>query len=276
MKIAVLSGKGGTGKTTVAASLFSCLDRCQYIDCDVEEPNGAIFLKPDLPVSCPVNVPTPRIDPAKCNGCGSCRSVCRFNAITVIKGRALLFPELCHHCGACLIVCESEAISEKDREIGIIETNSSGTFMHGRLHIGEPVSIPVIRALKRRLQEDIPVVLDCPPGASCAVVRSIEGCDYCLLVAEPTPFGLHDLNIAVQLVRKMGIPFAVVVNKASDTDRSVQKFCRQNGIEIVLEIPFSKEIAQEYSRGILPVVANPEWKKKFMELYTHVERGIQT
>lgn len=275
MKIGVLSGKGGTGKTTVSASLVSSLDRCQYIDCDVEEPNGAIFLNPDIGESAPVKVTVPRSDESKCNGCGYCGKACQFNAIAVIKGKVLVFPEICHHCGACLIACPQGAIYEVEREIGVVETNASGTFMQGRLNIGEPISIPIIRELKKRMKNDMPVVLDCSPGASCTVMQSIEGCDYCLLVTEPTPFGIHDLKIAVQLVGKMGIPFGVVVNKASQTDRSVQEFCAQNGIEVLLEIPFSQEIAKRYSQGMLPVETNPEWKKKFSELYKRVERGVQ-
>lgn len=275
MKIAVLSGKGGTGKTTVSASLVSSLDRCQYIDCDVEEPNGAIFLKPDIEESSPVKVRVPQEDESKCNGCGSCGKACQFNAIAVVKGKVLLFPEICHHCGACLIACPQGAIYEVEREIGVVETNGSGTFMQGRLNIGEPISIPIIRELKKRMQNDMPVILDCSPGASCTVVQSIEGCDYCLLVSEPTPFGVHDLKIAVQLVRKMGIPFGVAVNKASQTNKSVHEFCAKNGIEVLMEIPFSQEIAKGYSKGVLPTEANPEWKRKFSELYKRVARGVQ-
>jgi MinD superfamily P-loop ATPase len=273
MKIAVLSGKGGTGKTTVSASLASAIEKCQYVDCDVEEPNGWIFLKPEIKDTIPVNVLVPEADASKCNGCGNCGKACQFHAIAVVKGKVLVFPEICHHCGACLIACPQEAIREVGRETGVIEINGSNTFLQGRLNIGEPVSIPVIRELKKRLRSDMPVILDCSPGASCTVVQSVDGCDYCVLVTEPTPFGLHDLKIAVQLIRKMGIPFGVVVNKASEDNQSVQEYCNENHIDVLMEIPYSQEIAQAYSNGILPVENNGEWKSKFEELYQRIERG---
>ena len=273
MKIAVLSGKGGTGKTTVSASLALSIDRCQYVDCDVEEPNGAIFLKPHIKDSISVNVLVPEADALKCNGCGNCGIACQFHAIAVVKGKVLVFPEICHHCGACLIACPQEAIREVNRTIGVVEINESNTFLQGRLNIGEPISIPIIRELKKRLRNDITVVLDCSPGASCTVVQSVDNCDYCILVTEPTPFGLHDLKIAVQLIKKMGIPFGVVVNKASVDDMSIQEYCIENHIEVLMEIPYSQEIAQAYSSGILPIQNNDQWKKKFEELYQKVERG---
>ncbi len=273
MKIAVLSGKGGTGKTTVSASLASAIGKCQYVDCDVEEPNGWIFLKPEIKDTIPVNVLVPEADASKCNGCGNCGKACQFHAIAVVKGKVLVFPEICHHCGACLIACPQEAIREADRETGVIEINGNNTFLQGRLNIGEPISIPVIRELKKRLRNDMPVILDCSPGASCTVVQSVDGCDYCILVTEPTPFGLHDLKIAVQLIRKMDISFGVVVNKASQDNKSVQEYCNENRIEVLMEIPYSQEIAQAYSNGILPVENDGDWKSKFKELYQKIERG---
>ncbi len=273
MKIAILSGKGGTGKTTVSASLALSIKGCQYVDCDVEEPNGSIFLKPDIRESIPVNVPVPQVDASKCNGCGCCGKACQFNAIAVVKGKVLLFPEICHHCGACLIACPQDAIKEIDRTTGVVEIDGSNTFLQGRLNIGEPISIPIIRELKRRLRNDTTVILDCSPGASCTVVQSVEGCDYCILVTEPTPFGLHDLKIAVQLIKKMGIPFGVVVNKASSDNTSVQEYCAENQIEVLMEIPYSQEIAQAYSNGMLPVQYSSQWKQKFLELHQKLERG---
>lgn len=273
MKIAVLSGKGGTGKTTVSASMAVSVPFCQYIDCDVEEPNGAIFLTPELQESSPVKVLVPEVDMTKCNACGYCGKACQFNAIAVVKDKVLVFPEICHHCGACIIACPNDAISEVERTIGVVEANRDDTFLQGKLNVGEPISIPIIRELKRRMKNDMIVILDCSPGASCTVVQSIEGCDYCVLVTEPTPFGLHDLKIAVQLVKKMGLPFGVVLNKASDNGRFIHEFCDSEGIELLMEIPFSQDIARSYSRGILPAQDSDSWKEKFKKLYEKIERS---
>jgi len=275
MKIAVLSGKGGTGKTTVSASLAYSIGNCQYIDCDVEEPNGAIFLKPKIIKTIDICNLVPEVNEDKCTGCGECGRVCQFNAIAVIKGKVLLYPKICHSCGACMLACPQGAISEKDRKIGIIETNIDNTFMNGKLNIGEPISIPIIRELKKLINKDHIVILDCPPGASCAVVQSIENCNYCILVTEPTPFGLHDLKIAVKLVQTLNIPHGVVVNKATKGDSNINNFCKENGIEILMEIPFSQEIAQNYSKGILPVYDNSELKDQFLKLYKVIERGAK-
>ena len=274
MRIAVLSGKGGTGKTTVAASMAASLPGCQYIDCDVEEPNGALFLKPEIRHAAAVTVPVPVVDEKMCTGCGACAEACRFNAIAVISKKVLVFPEVCHHCGACGITCPTGAITEEQREIGVIEADGEGSFLQGRLNIGEPVSVPVIRELKKRMRTDVPVILDCPPGASCAVVRTIEGCDTCILVTEPTPFGLYDLNIAVQVVRKMDIVFGVVLNKAMDGDTCIQEYCGERGIPVLLEIPFSREIATAYSGGVLPAQMGGAWKGRFLQLYASIERGV--
>ncbi len=275
MKIAVLSGKGGTGKTTVSGSLAVSLPSCQYIDCDVEEPNGAIFLKPDISDTLPVNVLVPEVDISKCDECGSCAKACQFNAIAVVKKKVLIFPQICHHCGACVIACPTGAISEIERTIGVVETNEDMSFMQGKLNVSEPISIPILRELKKRIKNNTTVIIDCSPGASCTVVQSIEGCDYCLLVTEPTPFGLHDLKIAVELVRKMDIPFGIVLNKASEDSRIIHEFCEKEGIDLLLEIPFSKDIAQEYSNGVLPVQNSEEWKENFMKLHEKIERGTK-
>jgi len=191
MKIAVLSGKGGTGKTTVSTSLFKVLDNAQYVDCDVEEPNGYIFLKPDITKSIPVKVEVPDFDRELCDGCGDCARACRFHALALIRKKVLTFSEICHHCGVCKLVCPQGAIIYTKRAVGVIETDVDGRFAQGRLNIGEPIAVPVIRELKKHLRVDRDVILDCSPGASCMVVATIEGCDYCILVTEPTPFGLH-------------------------------------------------------------------------------------
>ncbi len=276
MKIAVLSGKGGTGKTIVSASLAVSLGSSQYIDCDVEEPNGALFLNPAIEHSIPVSVLVPAVDEEKCSGCGDCARACRFNAIAAVKGKVIIFPEICHHCGACVIACPEKAISECEREIGVVESDGKGHFLQGRLNIGEPVTIPIINKLKRSIREDIPAILDCCPGAACTVVKTIEGCDYCILVTEPTPFGLHDLNIAAALVRKMGMPFGVVVNKAMEGDQSIQQFCSSENIKILMEIPYMREIAEAYSNGLLPVHLDKEWENRFIRLYYNAKGGRAT
>jgi MinD superfamily P-loop ATPase len=274
MKIAVLSGKGGTGKTTVAASLAVALDSCQYIDCDVEEPNGAIFLHPEIEETFPVQVTVPQVDASICDGCGRCAKACQFHALAAVKGMVLQFQELCHHCGACVLVCRQNAIREIEREIGVVEASKDRRFWQGRLKVGEPVGIPIIRELKRRMRADVPVVLDCPPGAACAVVQAIDGCDYALLVTEPTPFGLHDLQFAMELVAKMGIPSGVVINKATEGCRMIHEFCESNGIAVRMEIPFSRAIAVDYSRGILPVRQNRELRERFVKLANQVRGAL--
>jgi len=261
------------GKTTVSASLAASLANCQYIDCDVEEPNGAIFLTPELQKNSKVKVLVPEADMTKCDACGLCAKACQFNAIAVVRDKVLVFPEICHHCGACVIACPKDAVIEVERTIGVVEANGDDTFLQGRLNIGEPISIPIISELKKRMKKNMPVILDCSPGASCTVVQSIEGCDYCILVTEPTPFGLHDLRIAVQLVRKMGIPFGIVLNKASESSRLIHDFCQSEGIELLMEIPFSREIAEAYSKGTLPVYNNDLWKESFEKLYERIEGG---
>jgi len=271
MKIAVLSGKGGTGKTTVSASLASALGNSQYVDCDVEEPNGALFLNPKIEHVTPVEVLVPKVYETKCNGCGACGKACRFNAIAVVKGKVLIFPEICHHCGACLIACPMKAIYEVGREIGVIEEDGEGHFLQGRLNIGEPITIPIIHKLKQLIRNDVPAVLDCSPGASCTVVQTIDGCDYCILVTEPTPFGLHDLKIAVSLVRKMEIPFGIVVNKAMREDQTIQMYCQKESIDVLMEIPYMREIAENYSNGVLPIFADEELKNRFVQLYYKIK-----
>ena len=268
-----MSGKGGTGKTTIAASLAAALGNSQYIDCDVEEPNGALFLNPQIDHVTPVTVSVPQVDETKCDACGECGKACRFNAIAVVKGKVLIFPEVCHHCGACVIACPQKAINEVQREIGVVEANRERHFLQGRLNIGESITLPIIHQLKKLMLHDIPVILDCSPGASCTVVQTIDTCDYCILVTEPTPFGLHDLKIAVSMVRKMGISFGVVVNKAMREDQSIQTYCKKEGIDILMELPYMREIAESYSIGVLPVRMDKKWENKFVQLYDRIKEG---
>lgn len=266
MRIAVLSGKGGTGKTTVAASLALVTTNSQYIDCDVEEPNGFLYLKPEFSRSSEVKVRVPLIDESICTHCGACARICQFNALAVTPNRVLTFPELCHHCGACSLVCEAGAITEVDRRIGVIEADAVGFAVQGRLDVGEPVGIPILDDLKIWIEPGRTAILDCPPGASCAVVHSLEDCDFAILVTEPTPFGLHDLKIAAELVKTMGIPAGIVLNKAGKDNSIIETFSTEQNLPILLKIPYSRQIATDYSNGILPVQASSEWAYLFGEL----------
>lgn len=270
MRIAILSGKGGTGKTTVAASLAQVVEGSQYIDCDVEEPNGFLFLKPEVDESKEVRVLVPHVDAQSCTLCGDCARICQFNALAVTPKRVLVFAELCHHCGACLLVCKSGAITEVERRIGVIETDRERRIIQGRLDVGEPVGVPIIAMLKRQINSEKPAILDCSPGASCAVVKSLDGCDYAVLVTEPTPFGLHDLKIAVKLVRKMGILAGVVINKADPESRLIEDYCQAASLPVLMTIPFSRTIAENYSQGLLPISIGPEWVSRFQELYCRI------
>ncbi len=275
MNIAVLSGKGGTGKTTIAASLAKVVVNSQYIDCDVEEPNGFLFLKPEIAETSEVTVLVPSIDATRCTLCGECARICQFHALAVTKSRVLAFPELCHHCGACLLVCPADAMTEVPRRIGVIEADAVRRVIQGRLDIGEPVGVPIIAALKKMADPEMTAIIDCSPGASCAVVRSLESCDFALLVTEPTPFGLHDLKIAAELVRKMKIPAGVVLNKAGSDNSLIEDFCCETDLPILMQLPFSRAIAESYSRSKLPVDVSSRWIVRFEELHQQIIAAVQ-
>lgn len=266
MIIAVASGKGGTGKTTVAVNLARITaGPVQLLDCDVEEPNARLFLKGRVTGRQAVSIPVPQIDDALCNACGDCGSFCRFHAIVSLKTAPLVFPELCHGCGGCALVCPTGAIREKQRNIGAIETIRSEniTLVEGRLNVGEAMAPPLIRAVKSRIARGGPAILDAPPGTSCPVVTTVRDADFAVMVTEPTPFGLHDLKLAIDLIRQIEVPFGVVVNRAGIGDSRVHDFCRAEGIEVLLEIPDDRRIAEAYSRGLLVVEALPEYRKQF-------------
>ena len=274
MIISVASGKGGTGKTTVAVNLSLSIPNVQLLDCDVEEPNAHIFIKPKIDSKLFVSIPVPKVDKSKCNYCGRCAGVCEYNAIAVLKDNILVFSELCHGCGACSTLCPQNAIKEVDREIGLVEIGTKGDlqFGHGRLNIGEAMSPPLIRAVKEHSNPARTVIIDAPPGTSCPVVASIKESDFCVLVTEPTPFGLNDLVLAVEVLRKLKIPFGVVINRSDLGNKDTHDYCKKNNIPILMEILFKKEIAIAYSKGETIVEAFPEYRHQFSELFKMIKK----
>ncbi|MDD4294102.1 MAG: ATP-binding protein [Candidatus Omnitrophica bacterium] len=276
MIISIASGKGGTGKTTVAVNLALSIKDANILDCDVEEPNAHIFIKPEIKSKEKVFIPVPEIDKEKCNACGKCKDVCAYNALAILGDTVLVFPELCHGCGACSYFCPQGAIKEVDKEIGIIEEGSINEigFVHGRLNIGQAMAPPVIRVVKKHIKNDRVNIIDSPPGTSCPVISSIAGSDFCVLVTEPTPFGLNDLMLAVEVLRKVRIPFGVVVNRSDLGDDKTDKYCIEEKIPILMKIPFNKDIARAYSKGEPFVRCFPEYKDMFLVLLGKIKETI--
>jgi len=276
MIISIASGKGGTGKTLVATSLALALKdehRVQLLDCDVEEPNDHIFLKPTFTTKQSVSVPIPSVDESKCTHCGKCAEVCAYHAIAVIIDKVLVFPELCHGCGACSYLCPEKAIDEVPEEVGIVEIGNAGgmSFAQGKLNVGEAMAPPVIRKVKEHIIPDAITIIDVSPGTSCPVIEAIRGSDFCLLVTEPTPFGLNDLVLAVEAVKKLGMPCGVVLNRAGIGDGKVADYCLRKNITLLRVIPLDTEIAALYSKGIPLVEGIPEWKDSFIQLFDKIE-----
>jgi len=274
MIISIASGKGGTGKTTVATNLaVSIGSDVQLLDCDVEAPNAHLFINPVIELNKKVYTPVPQIDEEKCNFCKKCAEICRFKAIAVIKEIVLTFPELCHSCGGCMEVCPEKAITETGRELGVIEIGHRNNlaFAHGRLRIGEAMSPPLIREVRSYTRSDQLTIIDAPPGTSCPVIAAMKGADFVLMVTEPTPFGLHDLKLAVEAVKLLEIPRGLVINRSDIGDNGVQTYAKMENLPILMEIPFDRRIAEIYSRGRLIVEELPEWKEKFLGLYSQIK-----
>ena len=277
MVISIASGKGGTGKTTVATSLaLSINNGVQFLDCDVEEPNAHIFLKPQINQTKTVSIPVPKIDESKCNFCGKCAEICAYNALAVLKDKVLTFPNLCHGCGGCSLLCPEKAITEVDKEIGVVETGEVGNlqFIQGRLNIGEAMSPPLIKAVKEYISPTRITLIDAPPGTSCPVIEAVKGSDFCILVTEPTPFGLNDLMLAVSTLEKLHLPYGVIVNRSDIGDDKIDLYCQRKNIPILMRIPFDKEIALLYSRGISIVKEKKEYIDKFQDMFTRIKKEI--
>jgi len=276
MIISIASGKGGTGKTTVAVNLALSLPKgtAQVIDCDVEEPNAHLFLHPTIRQVTSIGIPVPRIDESKCTYCAKCAQVCEYHAIAVLLKNVLVFDELCHGCGACSYLCPEKAIVEVEREIGIVQEGTSNgiPFVNGVLNVGEPMASPLIRKAKEKIQKDKIAILDAPPGTACPVIETVKGSDFCILVTEPTPFGLNDLELAVGMLEKLGIPKGVVINKADMGDRGVRDYCQLKNIPILMEIPMDRQIAESYSKGIPFVIEKSSYISRFQELFEKVRR----
>jgi MinD superfamily P-loop ATPase len=276
-RIAVASGKGGTGKTTVATNLVvqaaQSGHRVVYGDCDVEEPNGHLFLRPQIQTSDPFVLEIPAVIEERCTGCGRCGEVCVYSAIVVINKKVLTFPELCHSCGGCWLACPEDAIEQGAREIGVLEAGNALDgldFVQGRLRIGEAMAPPLIRAVKQRAPANALQVFDAPPGTSCPVIQAVRDADYVVLVTEPTPFGLNDLRLAVEMLRELGKPFGVVINRSDVGDDGVSRYCAEEEIEILVEIPDDRKVAEAYARGEIAVHALPKYRELFQGLLERV------
>lgn len=269
MRIAVASGKGGTGKTSLSVALALVAPHpVRLLDCDVEEPNAHIFLPMETVETAPVTVPVPVIDEDRCTACGDCGHLCRFNAIVSLGAKALVFPELCHSCGGCALVCPNGAISEAPKTIGTVDRGTDGhvSLVQGRMEVGNAMPTPVIRAVKHHAAPEGMTIIDCPPGTSCPMIAAVRGADFALLVTEPTPFGLHDLTLAVETIRKLSIPFGVVVNRADAGDRRLFDYCFEEDVPVLLTIPESRRVAEAYSRGESILSALPGLRVSLREL----------
>ncbi|MBD3266789.1 P-loop NTPase [bacterium] len=282
MKIAIASGKGGTGKTTVTTNLAVTVNQMgktvHVLDCDVEEPNCHIFLKPAFHEKKNVSIPVPLVNKQECIGCGLCAEVCQFNAIAFIKGNVLVFPELCHGCGGCWLLCPQHAIGKSQRVVGTLEKGTAHgfPFSHGNMKIGEAMAPPLIKAVKETANGEAVHFIDSPPGTSCPVIESIHDSEFVVLVTEPTPFGLNDLVLAVEMVRELKLPFGVVINRAGSGDDAVEEYCRGEQIDILMQLPDNRQIAEAYSRGDMAVDVAPEIRQLFENLYKSIQEKIQS
>jgi MinD superfamily P-loop ATPase len=275
MIISIASGKGGTGKTTVATNLVQSISfNVQLLDCDVEEPNVHLFINPSFEASETVFLPVPVINEDKCTDCRKCAEICQFKAIAVVNENVLVFEDLCHSCGGCWEVCPEGAIEDGRRELGVIQKGHSNgiEFIHGKLRVGEAMSSPLIKKVRSFENPDKLTIIDAPPGTSCPVIASMKDTDFVLLVTEPTPFGLHDLKLAVGAAQILNIPLGLVINRSDLGDDKVREYAHQKSLPILMEIPFDRQIAEAYSRGEMLIDVIPEWKDRFLGLYDQIKR----
>ncbi len=280
MRIAIASGKGGTGKTILATNLAVFLARTghtvSYIDCDVEEPNGRVFLYPRVEQTIPVTVPVPAVDLGRCTFCGECADFCEFNALAVLKDNVLFFEGLCHGCGGCSLVCPEQAIAERKRTIGTITVGSGHgvRFVEGRLDVGEAQAPPVIAKVKQQAAGSSTSIIDAPPGTSCPVIESIADSDFVILVTEPTPFGLHDLRLAVGMLGCLHLPYGVVINRDGTGREIIEQFCNRHGVEILARIPFDRRIAEQYAQGRLLIDCSLDFEPILTDLFESITRRV--
>jgi len=280
MIIAIASGKGGTGKTTVAVNLALTLkDKMSItlLDCDVEEPNAHLFLMPEFTEKESVTLPVPSIDSDKCTHCGICTKICAYHALADLGKKILVFEELCHGCGGCSLLCPEKAITEIHKEIGIVEQGTADgiEFVQGTLTIGSVLAPTVIKRVKSKIKSGLVVIIDSPPGTSCPMVNAVAGADYCVLVTEPTPFGLSDLKLAVEVVRELKIPFGVVINRAGIGNNEVEQYLKEEGISLLLKIPFDRRYASCYADRHLLIEKFPELRQSFINLWKAIERRVK-
>lgn len=276
MKITVASGKGGTGKTTIAVNLALSIENSMLIDCDVEGPNSHIFFKEPMLKLKDVSIPAPKFDLDICTRCGKCADFCQYNAISIIGEKLLFFEELCHGCGGCKIICPVDAITEVEHNVGLIEKGGTVdlTLYHGLLNIGEPFGVPIINELKQFAEGSKVTIFDSPPGTACPAVETMRDVDFCILVTEPTPFGLHDLTLTVDVIREIGTPFGVVVNRDGIGDDRVDRYCERENIPLLAKIPNDMEIAKLYSQGIPIVKGLPKYRELFKEMFDRIKEMI--
>ncbi|NLO41597.1 MAG: 4Fe-4S binding protein [Bacteroidales bacterium] len=276
MKIAVLSGKGGTGKTFISVNLARAADNATYVDCDVEEPNGHLFFKPKTTKTLPISVLVPQVDNDKCTACRKCVDFCKYNALALTQNKLMIFYEICHSCGGCALFCPEKALTEKEREVGKIEvgTSKNVTVLTGCLNTGEVSGVPIIKKLMEKLPLQEETIIDCPPGSACVVMESIRGADFCILVAEPTLFGVHNLAMIYELVTLFQIPFGVVINKFLPGENPAQKFCAEHKINILAQIPFDEELGSLNSKGYIAVDENKKYHELFQKLLKTIESEV--